>query len=212
MLARNVFVGAALGCLLGGSAYADSNGEILKFSVTRDGTQIGTNTIDIVRNGAETSVQIITHVEVGMAFITLYKFDQTETERWSNGRLVAMNSVTDDNGTLHHTNANCRGGELVVQGDGGVQTLASTVVPASIWNPQMLSQNVALDPVNGKLVSVSVVDRGEDSLSINGRTARTHHYQLKTEYSEDVWYDDARHLVKMELKGSDGSTIRYLLT
>jgi len=212
MLARNVFIGAAAVCLLGGAAYADPNGEVLKFSVTRDGTQIGTNTIDVVRNGAVTNVQIVTHVEVGMAFITLYKFDQTETERWSNGRLVAMNSVTDDNGTMHRTNASNCDGTLIVQGDGGVQKMASTVIPASIWNPDMLSQNVALDPVNGKLVAVSVVDRGEDSLSLNGRTARAHHYQLKTEFSEDVWYDDARHLVKMELKGSDGSTIRYQLT
>ena len=183
----------------------------MKFAVTRDDAPIGTNTIDVIRKGAETSVQIVTHVAVGVAFFTLYKFDQTETELWTNGRLLAMNAITDDNGTLHHTNANCQGGKLVVEGDGQVRNLATTILPASLWNPAMLSQNVALNPEDGKLVPVSVVDRGEDNLTVAGRLEHAHHYILKTLFSQDVWYDDGHHLVKMELKGADGSTIRYQL-
>jgi hypothetical protein len=192
------------------AAHADPGVQTMKFAVTRDDAPIGTNTIDVERKGAETSVQIVTHVAVGMAFITLYKFDQTETEHWTNGHLLAMNAVTDDNGTLHRTNANCHDGKLVVDGDGQVQNLASTVVPASLWNPAMLTQNVALNPEDGKLVPVSVVDRGEDSLTVAGHAMRAHHYVIKTIFAEDVWYDDGR-LVKLELKGADGSTIRYQL-
>ena len=197
--------------ILATAAHADSGTETMKFAVTRDDAPIGTNTIDVIRKGAETSVQIVTHVAVGVAFFTLYKFDQTETELWTNGRLLAMNAITDDNGTLHHTNANCHDGELVVEGDGQVQKLATTILPASLWNPAMLSQNVALNPEDGKLVPVSVVDRGEDNLTVAGRLERVHHYLLKTIFSQDVWYDGGHHLVKMELKGADGSTIRYQL-
>ena len=193
------------------AARAESASETMKFAVTRDDAPIGTNTIDVIRKGAETSVQIVTHVAVGMAFFTLYKFDQTETELWTNGRLLAMNAITDDNGTLHHTNVNNRDGKLVVDGDGQVQKLATTVLPASLWNTAMLSQNVALNPEDGKLVPVSVVDRGEDSLTIGGHLERVHHYLLKTIFAQDVWYDDGHHLVRMELKGADGSTIRYQL-
>jgi hypothetical protein len=192
-------------------AHADPATETMKFAVTRDDAPIGTNTIDVIRKGAETSVQIVTHVAVGMAFFTLYKFDQTETELWTNGRLLAMKAITDDNGTLHHTDANSHDGKLVVEGDGQVQKLATTIVPASLWNPAMLSQNMALNPEDGKLVPVSVVDRGEDNLTVAGRLERVHHYVLKTIFSQDVWYDDGHHLVKMELKGADGSTIRYQL-
>ncbi|HTW33938.1 MAG TPA: DUF6134 family protein [Rhizomicrobium sp.] len=213
MLARNAFLGAlaVFMALVATSAYADSGAETIKFAVTRDDTPIGTNTIDVIRKGAETSVQIVTHVAVGMAFFTLYKFDQTETEQWTNGHLLAMNAITDDNGTLHHTNASSRDGRLVVDGDGQVQNLASTIVPASLWNPAMLSQTVALNPEDGKVVPVSVVDCGEDNLTIAGRLERTHHYLLRTIFSQDVWYDDSNRLVKMELKGADGSTIRYQL-
>ena len=193
------------------AAHAESAAETMRFAVTRDDAPIGTNTIDVIRKGAETSVQIVTHVAVGMAFFTLYKFDQTETEQWANGHLLAMDAVTDDNGTLHHTNANCRDGKLVVEGDGQVQKLATNVLPASLWNQAMLTQNVALNPEDGKLVPVSVVDRGEDNLTVAGRPERVHHYVLKTIFAQDVWYDDGHRLVKMELKGADGSTIRYQL-
>ena len=213
MFARNAVFGAlaVLMPFCAAAAHAEAAAQTMKFAVTRDDMPIGTNTIDVIRKGAETTVQIVTHVAVGMAFFTLYKFDQTETEQWTNGHLLAMNAITDDNGTLHHTNANCRDGKLVVEGDGQVQNLATTILPASLWNSAMLSQNVALNPEDGKLVPVSVVDRGEDNLTVEGRLERVHHYILKTIFSQDVWYDDGHHLVKMELKGADGSTIRYQL-
>jgi hypothetical protein len=213
MNSRNAVFGvlAAFLPLFAVTAHAASATETMKFAVTRDDAPIGTNTIDVIRKGAETSVQIVTHVAVGMAFFTLYKFDQTETELWTTGRLLAMKAITDDNGTLHHTDANCQDGKLVVEGDGQVQKLAMTILPASLWNPAMLSQNEALNPEDGKLVPVSVVDRGEDNLTVAGRLERVHHYVLKTVFSQDVWYDDGHHLVKMELKGADGSTIRYQL-
>jgi len=213
MSARNAAFGALVIFLpfFAAAAHADSTTETMKFAVTRDDAPIGTNTIDVIRRGAETSVQIVTHVAVGVAFFTLYKFDQTETEQWTNGHLLAMDAVTDDNGTLHHTNANCRDGKLVVDGDGQVQKLATNVLPASLWNQAMLTQNVALNPEDGKLVPVSVVDRGEDNVTVAGREERAHHYVLKTVFAQDVWYDAGHRLVKMELKGADGSTIRYQL-
>ena len=211
MRVRNAVLGALAIAMPISAAHAESAAQTMKFAVTRDDSPIGTNTIDVVRKGAETSVQIVTHVLVSMAFFTLYKFDQTETEQWTNGHLLALNAVTDDNGTLHRTNANCQDGKLVVDGDGQVQKLAATILPASLWNPAMLTQNVALNPVDGKLVSVSVVDRGEDNVTVAGRTTRAHHYMIKTIFSEDVWYDADHRLVKLELKGADGSTIRYQL-
>jgi hypothetical protein len=213
MNVRNAVFGALAVLLpfLAVAAHAVPATETMKFAVTRDDAPIGTNTIDVIRKGAETSVQIVTHVAVGVAFFTLYKFDQTETELWTNGRLLAMKAITDDNGTLHHTDANCHDGKLVVEGDGREQKLATTILPASLWNPAMLSQNVALNPEDGKLVAVSVVDRGEDNLTVAGRVEHAHHYILKTAFAQDVWYDDGHRLVKMELKGADGSTIRYQL-
>jgi hypothetical protein len=194
-----------------GAALADPDSKTMKFAVMRNDSQIGTNSITVSRSGQDTTVQIVTHVEVRIAYITVYRFDQTDTERWSDGRLLAMNATTDDNGTVHRTNANCRDGKVVVDGDGQVRKLAANIIPVSLWNPVLLAQNVALDPQDGAPVPVSVIDRGEENLVLQGRAQHAHHYVLMTTFPQDLWYDENQRLVKVELKGSDGSTIRYQL-
>jgi len=197
--------------LLAVSARADPDRKTMKFAVMRNDSQIGTNTITVARNGQDTTVQIATHVEVKIAYITVYRFDQTDTEQWSDGHLLTMNATTDDNGTVHRTNANCSDGKVVVDGDGQIRRLAANIIPVSLWNPVLLAQNVALDPQGGAPVPVSVIDRGEENLVLQGHAHHAHHYVLMTTFPQDLWYDENQRLVKVELKGSDGSTIRYQL-
>ena len=55
--------------------------ETIRFAIMRDGQPIGSNTIELQRNGAETTVRMITRIQVKIALMTVYRFDQTETER-----------------------------------------------------------------------------------------------------------------------------------
>lgn len=187
--------------------HADSHVE--NFAVMRGDDQIGTNTISLERNGLETNVQIVTHVAVKALFLTLYHFDLTETEHWLNGRLLAMTSDTNDNGTIYKTNANNSGAALLVQSASGEKRVAASTMPISLWNEALLGQSEALDPKNGNIVPMKVVDRGMDSLVVDGHTVRAHHYLVTTTFSQDVWYDSDNHFLKLQLKASDGSTIRY---
>ena len=70
---------------------------------------------------------------------------------------------------------------------------------------------MAFDPKDGTVQPLKVVDRGEEKVVIQGKARPAHHYEIVTTYPQDVWYDDNRQLVQVELKGSDGSTIRYQL-
>jgi hypothetical protein len=183
--------------------------ETIRFAIVREGEPIGSNTIELRRNRAETTVQMVTHIQVKIAFVTVYRFDQRETERWVDGRLVALEAVTDDNGTSHRVTATSSDNRITVNADGKVTEIAGTTIPASYWNPALLGKTVALNPQDGAIVPVAVTDRGEDHLVVQGRAKRTHHYVIHTTFPQDVWYDEDRQLVKVELKGSDGSTIRY---
>ena len=73
-----------------GAAQAEPAAETLRFAVMRDGQQIGSNTIELRRNGPETTVQMVTHVQVKIASVTVYRFKQSETERWVGGKLMAL--------------------------------------------------------------------------------------------------------------------------
>jgi hypothetical protein len=192
-------------------AQADPNAASINFAVMRNGAQIGTNKISLGHDGAETTVQDDTHVAVGFGPLTLYRYDQSETERWAEGRLVAMNAKTDDNGTEYSTSAQAKDGKLVIRADDKVREAPPTAVPMSLWNPVLVESEVALDPKDGSLQPMKVIDRGEEKLLIQGKQRPAHHYEIVTMFPQDVWYDDNHQLVQVELKGRDGSTIRYQL-
>ena len=51
--------------------------------------------------------------------------------------------------------------------------------------------------------------RIEEPLVLQGRATTARHYSIKTSFPQDVWYDRQYQLLKVELRGSDGSTIEY---
>src|ERR1700693_1417137 len=142
--------------------HADPNTASIDFAVMRNGAQIGINHIKVGRDGAETTVENHTHVAVNVGFLTLYKYDQTETERWADGRFVAMNSRTDDNGTEHSASAKARDGKIVIHGDDKVSEAPPTAVPLSLWNPSVVETDLAFDPKDGTVQPMKVLDRGEE--------------------------------------------------
>ena len=108
--------------LLGGQAGA----ETYRFAITRNGDQIGTHSIDLNRTAAETTVSIATDltVKVPVLGITAYRFQHVASERWVAGRLVALNSTTDDNGTRHKVSVVMKPSGLEVEADGKVIKLS----------------------------------------------------------------------------------------
>lgn len=193
------------------AAQAEGEASTLNFAVTRNGDPIGTSTVRLQRQGSHTVAEIATRVQVKIAFLTVYRYEQRETERWADGKLVAMTAVTDDNGTVHKVSATNRGDKLAVNVNGKVSEVDPGLVPVSLWNAALVQKRVALDTQSGSVVPVSVVDHGKERLVLQGRATTAHHYSINTSFPQDVWYDEQQRLLKVELRGSDGSTISYQL-
>ena len=75
----------------------------------------------------------------------------------------------------------------------------------------MLRLTRALNTTDGTLIPVSVMDRGMEQIVARGRSVAAHRYSIKTTDVQDVWYDGQQRLLKVELRGSDGSTIVHEL-
>jgi hypothetical protein len=186
------------------------NDMTLNFAVMRNDDQIGTSVIRLRRNGQETIAEINTHVQVKIAYVTVYRFDQSETEHWSDGRLVALSSLTNDNGTTHKVFAKRTGKTLSVEVDGKASEVDPKVTLVSLWNAALVQKTtMALNPQDGTITPMSVIDHGEEQLVLEGRATTAHHYSIKTSFPQDVWYDQRDRLVKVELRASDGSRIHY---
>jgi len=209
MKLTSVVVAAAL--VLPARAFAyDAPKSDFAFQVLRDGNPIGTSTIDVRSDAQGTNVEIATHIAVKFAFVVVYRFDQTEKEFWSpDGRLLALDATTDDNGSRHNMRADNTGIALKIETDGTSRSVPPQTVPMSLWNASLLAQRSALSTRDGAIVPVKVYDKGTETVAVRGSPVRAHHYVVTTTFPEDVWYDSDNHLVQMELKGRDGSVVRY---
>lgn len=184
----------------------------LDFSVIRDGEKIGTHVLSFRQDKDRLEVDIRTRIAVKVAFITVYRFEQDGHEVWKGGKLVRMQTKTHDDGTDHTLRVSTNGaGRLRVVGDGRESEAAPNAVPASLWNPAFIRTHALMNSLVGTPLDFKVVYKGEENVTVKGKPVRARHYSLTGEMPRELWYDRNWVLVRMTLKGKDGSPVQYLL-
>ena len=191
------------------NAAPGASSETLRYAIMRNGDQIGTHTVEINRGPKETAVTLSTELAVKVMFITAYQMRFTTSEKWVGGKLVALTSEGDDNGTKHKVSAALKANGLEVDSDGKTSTVDKNIMPATLWNHEVVKRTQVLDPKDGAVVPITVTDQGMDELTIDGRTVKARHYVLKGKFPQDVWYDEKGRLVQSSLVAPDGSVILY---
>jgi len=187
---------------------ADSD---LRFTVLKDGDPIGTHEIVIHRSGDRQTVSIDTAVVVRVAFVPVYRFEQTASEVWQNGRILSLESKTDDDGTNHSMAATAGGMSLEVTGDGKHSQVDPDIMPASLWNREIVDRHALLDTIDGSVITVNVADLGASTLSSGDTRIVAEHYRMTGQFERDLWFDPSGRLVQVEFKAQDGSDILYRL-
>ena len=193
----------------GANAAPGASTETLRFSIMRNGDQIGTHTVEINRGPKETSVNMSTDLAVKVMFIVAYHLQYTTSEKWVGGKLIALNAESDDNGTKHKVSATLKPNGLEVEADGKTSTVDKNIIPATLWNPEVVKRSQVLDPKDGEIVPITVTEQGVEDLTVEGRTIKARHYILKSKFQQDVWYDEKGRLVQSSLVAPDGSVILY---
>lgn len=176
------------------------------YDVMRKGSQIGTETVDVTRQGDKSDVKITSHILVKIAFITAYRYDHNESESWKGKQLVAFKSSTNDNGTAHEVKATQAGNKIAMTVDGAASAAPKAIVPASLWSAEVCKQSQLFDPANGKRMAVTVESLGPETVELNGAPHQLQHIKLSGEYPRDLWFDDDG-LVKMSMLGPDNSEV-----
>lgn len=197
--------------MLVGGAAAEESQQTLKYTVVRKGEQIGTHTVEIRRKDAETTVNIATQVTVKIAFVTAYSFQQTDTERWVNGRLASLRATTDNNGTKSTVEVTAANQGLRIQGAGKSLNAPADTMPASLWNPALMKQTAAINTVDGSIMPIKVTSKGVEELATQSGRTKAHRFNMQGVFDQELWYDEQGRLVQLKLKGSDGSDVFYKL-
>ncbi|MGD0632932.1 MAG: DUF6134 family protein [Beijerinckiaceae bacterium] len=205
------YIGAVMfGALAAGPAFAgppeDAASIHRVFDIVREGSQIGTNTMDLSRQGEITTVKVATHILVKVMFVNAYRYEHSETASFRGNELVSFSSTTDDNGTSHKVAAYESAGKLLLKVDGDESEVPKDIYPAIIFSPDIGAKPLLFDPGNGKRLSAKAEDLGKEHVTVHGAQQELRHIKLSGQFDRDLWFDRDG-LVKMTMLGSDRSKI-----
>jgi hypothetical protein len=175
------------------------------FDIVREGKKIGTDIIEIEKQGDVTNVKSTTHISV-VIVIEVYHYDHMSVETWKGNQFVSFKSQTDDNGKKHTLAVTVAGDKVQIEADGAKHAEAKSMLPATFWNKPALGAQQFFDESIGKPMSVKIADMGDESISVHSAKIQAHHYRVSGDLERDLWFDGDK-LVRLRLLGTDGSKI-----
>jgi len=206
----------ALTAVITTTAYqAQAASKTLEYTVHRDGKTIGTHSYTISDKGDETLVEVTTDIKVKVLFVTAYKFIHASKEIWRNDQLVSLNSTTNDDGTPKELSIQANSGKLIINSkvkDQDRRQHADTpMVPASLWTPNIVTQNAVLNTLDGTVMNITVEDLGTDRVEAAGASVSAQHYAITGELTRELWFNAANELVRVRFPDKTGTEIIYAL-
>jgi hypothetical protein len=195
------------------SAAAQAVPQTLDFDIAHEGDVVGHHRVTFRQDGDALIVHSVLDIEVEVLFLTVYRYQQTRDEVWRNGKLVALTSTADDDGTPRDIKgATGPDGGIKVTSGKDSWMLPAESVPASFWNMSMVTANGPLvDSLSGKVIDERVVKLGQETVRAGGRDIVATHYRLEAKRPRDIWYDASGRWVKMLAIARDGSVAEWVL-
>ena len=181
----------------------------LAFSVIREGSPIGSHSLSFRREGEDLRVQVDILLEVKFAFLTVFRYQHRNDEVWRDGRLVSLDSRTDDDGNSYWVKARATDAGLAVEGSKGSFLAPADTIPTSYWNPATVEQTQLLDTQRGGLMTVKTVESGKDVIETDLGSLSARRYDVSGDLNLQLWYSGDGEWVKIAFSAR-GSQVEYV--
>ena len=184
---------------------APGNVAALAFEVVRSGKPMGRHTITVTRSDDEVIADIAIDLEVKFAFVTLYRYEHRNRERWRGGRLVSIETRTDNDGKRLTVSGRATDeGFVVTDSDGRERVHDPDILPTSYWDPRTRDATRLLNTQTGAIANVTIAPASTDAADAPGT-----HYVVSGDLDLNLWYDDGC-LTKLSFRApKDNSLIDY---
>ena len=177
----------------------------IAFDIQREGVSIGRHEVRFSRAGDLLEVDVDIDIVVNFAFIPVFRYRHRNHEAWRDGRLIALDSETDDDGTAYSVSVRQQAAGLRVSAAEGVFLAPADILPTSYWNPATIAQTRLLDSQHGRLLQVRPAFLGEEPLA----EAVARRYRLSGDLNLDLWYaKDEWVKIAFEARGAEVSYAR----
>lgn len=177
----------------------------IAFTVLRDGTPIGTHRVTFARQGADTIAQVQIDLRVRFAGIAVYRYTHTSRETWRDGRLVALEARTDDNGARTTVTAQAAANGVAVEGPSGRFIAPADIVPTSYWRRDTVQRRQLLDTHYGRIAEISAGPPVNETKMVGARALPVRYWNLTGDLELAIAYSDQGvwSSMRFRLRGSD---------
>ncbi len=180
---------AVTGLLLAGPLKAAlPHARQIAFEVFRDGEPLGHHKVFFRDEGGDLHVEIDIRLEVKLAFFTLFRYRHTNREVWRDGRLLAIDTQTDDDGEGFWLRGRAAEAGLQVEGSSGSFLAPADIMPTSYWNPLTVESTRMLDTQRGRLIDVDIEPAGVETMTLAGKPVRAERFKVTGDLVLDLWY------------------------
>lgn len=176
------------------------------------GTEVGEHRVGFRSDGDRLVVTTHIDITVKILFFTAFRFSHDAVEVWQAGRLVSVESTTDDNGTrLAVTGAAVGDGFRITGVDGPFLAAPQLLTTNTLWDRRLLRESRMIDIQHGGVVGLVVKPLGEEQVATPRGPVTARRYRIITpNYAGSVFFDGNGRWVK-GLMERNGEILEYAL-
>jgi hypothetical protein len=209
-----LFAAAALNPVLGLPlrARAAAAPQNLRFRALRNGSPIGVHTVSFRSDGERLVVTTRIDISVKVLLFTAFYLRHEAEEVWQAGRLLAVRSTTDDNGTrLQVSGAAVQGGFRIIGEEGPFLAPAHLPTSNMLWDTRMLNADRLIDVQHGGVIGLVVKSLGPALVDTpSGQVRAQRHHLITPHYTGTLFHDSSGHWIKALIEAK-GEIIEYAL-
>ncbi len=163
-----------------------------RMDLYRADDRIGEKVITVRRNGNVVDVTTRTRIEVKLLGVTAYAYALDASERWVDGRLVALDARSNDNGADAFARATREGDALRVEGSQFSGLVPGNPATTSYWSPAFLERRTWISTQDGRPMNVSAQRQGSVSYPSAGGAVPAERWTVGGDLAGlELFYDGA---------------------
>lgn len=184
----------------------------IRFRAFHQKKLVGTHNVSFKTDGNRLTVTTHIDITVKVLFFTAFRLKHDSEEIWQSGRLVSVESTTNDNGAnLKVSGYAADDGFRILGADGPFLAAANLLTSNTLWDSRLVSESKLIDVQHGGEVGLVAKLLGEETVNTARGQVLARHYQIITpHYAGSLFYDSDGRWVKGLIE-QQGEILEYAL-
>ncbi|MBU0726875.1 MAG: hypothetical protein KJ904_03335 [Alphaproteobacteria bacterium] len=154
----------------------------IDFEVTRGDSPLGWQRLRIVEDGNRATVEVMIDFELKFGPIALYRYTHRNRTVLQDGRIVSVDTRTNDDGVYYEVTARPQGDHIALTGVNGTVRAPLDIHPSDYWRYSTIQQPRLLDTQKGIVREITMTPVG----------GKQGCYDMTGDLEMQLCYDDKR--------------------